>query len=1075
MSQQSLTDLARDLRPFIGRWIDSAIAGVNASIVTSAGTVGGAISDAQAPQFLKTDGSRALTGNLSVSAGVTIDGVDLSVFKTGYDTFKLLVDGIHAGVQFLTLASSGDLGAERVLAPGDGLTGSDAAGTYTLAVGAGAGLTAAADSIAVGAGAGITVNADDVALTTPGTLTGATSNASAGSHTHAITTGAPGADSVNLAASSAGVGAPLARADHTHQLDEAIAPTWTGAHLFSGNRVTISVATEQLRLEYNASIYVSHTVSSNGVYTIGVTGGASDTLVLAPDGNIVLNPNSGATIGDVLPNANYRVNLGSPTRQWLSIHAAELWIQTLVAEDVVSTVGGRIWVTPTTTLTRDLASGDTTIYVKDNQMQSGDIVLMKRANLTSYGAGTPLAQTEYLQIDSAYTTVTGTPPNTEFSYTVIRGLNPTGGKQWYAGDALANTGTTGSGFHEIYSGESILSVPFDVILNEKSGVYSANYAGFKEWTPFASTAAIVDDAVYFGVVGAAFNSVYYYLSRAMSLTGTILLEYWNSVTTTWTSLGDVTAQFTSTGFKQLGFTTASAADWGTRSVNGITAYWVRARVSAISAFGQHPLVSGRRAYHEKNQWGPTWVVWHRNSTTYNDFTERLAAGQLRGLYDYSTSTYGFVAGRYAATYPWVALDDTNGLRIMRHNTQMAQWDTSGNILVGQVAASQSNVLITSGAIKIRINTTDKIAMTNAGVITVGEVGSGLPNVHITSTTVALRVNTSNRILLDSNSTITLYDDSGFARVELGVGGTLTLSDAGGVGRVQLTAAGTLSINDDGGNNMIVFDSSGNSYFAGVMTIGTSGEIRQGTGTLGSNFTGLRIWRDTDIGRIGGYNSNTLQWYADTTGRLYAGGGAVLLDAAGVSLRAAAVTVSSQETISWYTSLPTGGTYKGGIYLVTAAITIVPTMVLEVVSGSITMDALSVGMSGDLVVAGGLNVGAVTSAGNGQAFLSSYVYPIGGIRTPVTAVADQGVSTTHNLLMAGEGYFFVTDGSAANYAFGLIEISGTVTFLLSGGTFVNNASAAGKLSLHRDGTGLTINNRTGSSKNIRHMIIGANLA
>ena len=37
----------------------------------------GQLSDLQGPQFLKLDGSRALTGNLAVSAGVTIDGVDI--------------------------------------------------------------------------------------------------------------------------------------------------------------------------------------------------------------------------------------------------------------------------------------------------------------------------------------------------------------------------------------------------------------------------------------------------------------------------------------------------------------------------------------------------------------------------------------------------------------------------------------------------------------------------------------------------------------------------------------------------------------------------------------------------------------------------------------------------------------------------------------------------------------------------------------------------------------------------------------------------------------------------------------
>lgn len=38
----------------------------------------GTLADIQAPQFLKVDGSRALTGNLAVDAGITIDGVDLS-------------------------------------------------------------------------------------------------------------------------------------------------------------------------------------------------------------------------------------------------------------------------------------------------------------------------------------------------------------------------------------------------------------------------------------------------------------------------------------------------------------------------------------------------------------------------------------------------------------------------------------------------------------------------------------------------------------------------------------------------------------------------------------------------------------------------------------------------------------------------------------------------------------------------------------------------------------------------------------------------------------------------------------
>lgn len=99
---------------------------------------------------------------------------------------------------------------------------------------------------------------------------------------------------------------------------------------------------------------------------------------------------------------------------------------------------------------------------------------------------------------------------------------------------------------------------------------------------------------------------------------------------------------------------------------------------------------------------------------------------------------------------------------------------------------------------------------------------------------------------------------------------------GSVPRLTADASGNLNIYNSAGTATITLDASGSSYFAGVMTLGTSGEIRQGTGTLGSNYTGLRVWRDTGIGRIGGYNNNTLQWAGGTDGVLYAGSGNVAL-------------------------------------------------------------------------------------------------------------------------------------------------------------------------------------------------------
>lgn len=58
----------------------------------------GTLTDAQAPQFLKLDGTRPLTGNLSVTAGITIDGVDVSVHAAN-------VNAHHARSHSLTSTS----------------------------------------------------------------------------------------------------------------------------------------------------------------------------------------------------------------------------------------------------------------------------------------------------------------------------------------------------------------------------------------------------------------------------------------------------------------------------------------------------------------------------------------------------------------------------------------------------------------------------------------------------------------------------------------------------------------------------------------------------------------------------------------------------------------------------------------------------------------------------------------------------------------------------------------------------------------------------------------------------------
>ena len=132
-------------------------------------------------QYLLASGGRTLTGNLAASAGVTIDGIDISAYAANPDAHHATATAGNSAISVAGQAIS------------------------LAAAAAGAGLSYAAGVLAVGAGSGLTVNADDVALTTPGTLSVATSSSAAGNHTHAVSSSSnPGASPSLLASDNGG-------------------------------------------------------------------------------------------------------------------------------------------------------------------------------------------------------------------------------------------------------------------------------------------------------------------------------------------------------------------------------------------------------------------------------------------------------------------------------------------------------------------------------------------------------------------------------------------------------------------------------------------------------------------------------------------------------------------------------------------------------------------------------------------------------------------------------------------------------------------------------------------------------
>jgi hypothetical protein len=153
----------------------------------------------------------------------------------------------------------------------------------------------------------------------------------------------------------------------------------------------------------------------------------------------------GALLNTIRPESNGGSSLGSLAKKYLTIHAWELWVQTLVAKEVISTVGGEVYVIPTTELTRDVASGDTVIYLKHNQPRTND-TLMLQAGLNGF---------EKMLVTSSYTdcsvsgncAVTGS----DYKYSVTRNRDGTGANDWAGGTAVINQGNVGDGYISLYA------------------------------------------------------------------------------------------------------------------------------------------------------------------------------------------------------------------------------------------------------------------------------------------------------------------------------------------------------------------------------------------------------------------------------------------------------------------------------------------------------------------------------------------------------------------------------------------------------------------------------------------------
>lgn len=149
-----------------------------------------------------------------------------------------------------------------------------------------------------------------------------------------------------------------------------------------------------------------------------------------------------ATIaGNLLPDVANTRSIGSITKPWLTIDVSEFRARTIVAQDVMSTIGGVLNILPTSVLTADVGTGDLSITVKHNLFATGDVVWLQK-----------FGQFEAMRIAGSATGTTGL-----YIYLVDRNLDASGANAWVTGDGVQNTGTTGDGMIEMYATSGVTS------------------------------------------------------------------------------------------------------------------------------------------------------------------------------------------------------------------------------------------------------------------------------------------------------------------------------------------------------------------------------------------------------------------------------------------------------------------------------------------------------------------------------------------------------------------------------------------------------------------------------------------
>lgn len=710
------------------------------------------------------------------------------------------------------------------------------------------------------------------------------------------------------------------------------------------------------------------------------------TMLNAASGQYVdigVNATSTLTINAdrVLPRGNMQVGLGDYNRKFSDLHAFELIVENLVAQDVMATIGGRIVVAPTTYLSADVAlAGANTFFAEHNNLSSGDFAYMAafidgsaqveyvRLHSNAVGSGpyeyrierqaqasntttllnamTNVATTmdtvannlsngDYVQLadygnfklETVRVTSSASVISGGYRYSVTRNATSMAAgaqawssgqgvkiiaKLWYEGNAIVSTGdAVGEGYIELTSTETLLS-QFGPTISITSRTDADVWNGLTEVVALGNLRSRVDyggNEDYGLAIGndtsltptTGFSGITADSTDGLRLfntdiklynSGTQTVNIDNTGTDVWfgTSSSNKALVWngSSLALRSNNADTITLSASGNASIAGILNVGTSGGIYQGTGTFASP-TTGLKIWNDGGAgriagYNSSTIQWYAASDgklyagagavqvdqggvkLFESTTNITRIGNLNGLVDYATNVQGVAIGNNLLLTPTtgfkgIAIDNSNGVRLF-------------SVDIGSYSGSTQKVSITSaGNMKLGTNTASAATTSfdfnvSSGALRVGFETSSKANLQFDGSNLNLRTNTSTVAQLTSAGAMTI-GQPGSNRPSLHYDGTNL--------HLRTTVSSTTT-------NVITLESTGAAYFAGPISLGASGGIYQGSsGSFASPGTGLKIWRDSNVGRIAGYNSGTVQWYAATDGKFYAGGGNTMIDANGIHI------------------------------------------------------------------------------------------------------------------------------------------------------------------------------------------------